>query len=90
MKEERNDMIGSTSDLKRRAVVESNVMKSLVLSESSRPYAAPRLDDIMLHEYQIASSTTLNTVFMNYIVDLKWANGLLNGEASSSGTESYF
>ena len=62
-------MISSVTDLKRRTLVESNTLKSFILS-NNMGFTTPVLDDILIHDYQIASATTLNTIFLNYLSDL--------------------
>ena len=79
-------MINTVADLKKRTLAESNILKSLILS-ASEGSSAPTMDDILIHDYQIANSTTLNSIFVNYIVGIKWALRPVDG---SSATDSYF
>lgn len=62
-------MIDNIKDLKSRTLVESNILKSLILGNVALA-KKPVLDDILIHDYQIASATTLNTIFLNYLSDL--------------------
>lgn len=62
-------MIDNIKDLKSRTLVESNILKSLILGNVAAK-EKPVLDDILIHDYQIASATTLNTIFLNYLSDL--------------------
>ena len=79
-------MINTVADLKKRTLAESNILKSLILSASDGS-SAPTMDDILIHDYQIANSTTLNSIFVNYIVGIKWALRPVEG---FSATDSYF
>lgn len=81
-------MINSVKDLKRRTLVESNTLKSFILS-NNEGFTPPSLDDILIHDYQIANSATLNTIASNFIVNLKGAWGLYFTNDGSVG-DSYF
>ena len=81
-------MINSVKDLKGRTLVESNTLKSFILSNSGG-FTAPSLDDIIIHDYQIANSATLNTILSNFIVNLKGAWSLYFNNDGSAG-DSYF
>lgn len=69
-------MINNVTDLKRRTMVESNTLKSIILSSTDD--RLPARDDILIHEYQIANSVTINSILSNYIVNLKYAWKLLD------------
>ena len=81
-------MINNIADLKNRTLVESNTLKSFILaqSDSSR---SPDREDILIHDYQIANSVTLNTILSNYVVNLKYAWKLYDTSYGESA-ESYF
>ena len=81
-------MISSATDLKNRALMESNTLKSFILS-SNEGFRAPVRDDILIHDYQMANSVTINTVLSNYIVNLKYAWKLYDNMNGSIG-DSYF
>ena len=81
-------MISSVEDFKNRTLVESNTLKSFILTANGG-FRAPQLDDILIHDYQIANSVTLNTILSNYIVDLKYAWMLYDGHGGNVG-DSYF
>lgn len=66
-------MITTIADLKNRTLAESNIMRSCILTANSNPYRTPKLDDLILHDYQIANSVTINTILSNFIVDLRLA-----------------
>ena len=66
-------MITTIADLKNRTLAESNIMRSCILTANSNPYRTPKLDDLILHDYQIANSVTINTSLSNFIVDLRLA-----------------
>lgn len=88
-------MTHTIADLKNRTLVESNTLKSLILSSTHE--TEPRIDDILLHgrddilihDFQMANSITLNSIVSNFIVDLKYAWERV-GFSSSSSTDSYF
>jgi hypothetical protein len=83
--------ISSISDLKKRTLVESNTLKSFVLSSgmSTDGFRTPTRDDILIHDYQMANSITINTILSNYIVNLKYAwENWFNPRYSQ--TDSYF
>lgn len=67
--------ISSIADLKNRTLVESNTLKSFILSSgiSTDGFRTPIRDDILIHDYQMANSITINTILSNYIVNLKYA-----------------
>ena len=81
-------MISSVTDLKRRTLVESNTMKSFILS-TNEGFATPVLDDILIHDYQIANSATLNTILSNFIVNLSGA-WQMYWSHDGSNRDSYF
>ena len=67
--------ISSIADLKNRTLVESNTLKSFILSSgiSTDGFKTPVRDDILIHDYQMANSITINSILSNYIVNLKYA-----------------
>ena len=79
-------------DLKNRALVESNILKQFILSASAmqRGEFKPKLDDILIHEYQMANSVTLNTILSNYLVDIAYAVNCLENPQVDYGNDSYF
>lgn len=81
-------MISNVTDLKNRTLVESNTLKSFILS-AHEGFKVPERDDILIHDYQIANSVTINTILSNYIVNLKWAWKLYDESMNETG-ESYF
>ena len=80
-------MIDNIKDLKSRTLVESNILKSLILGNVALA-KKPVLDDILIHDYQIASATTLNTIFLNYLSNLAIGWRLL-GELGDRTTTSF-
>ena len=80
-------MINNVTDLNNRTMVESNILKSIILSSTDD--RLPSRDDILIHDYQIANSVTINSILSNYIVNLKYAWNLLDREDGSE-KESYF
>ena len=76
-------MISSEKDLNNRTLVESNTLKSFILS-SMDSSSVPRKDDVILHDYQIANSITINTILSNYIVNLKKAWNLYSNGSSDT------
>ena len=64
-------MIHNIEDLKNRTLVESNTLKSLILSSTHE--TEPKRDDILIHDFQMANSITLNSIVSNFLVDLKYA-----------------
>ena len=66
-------MITTIADLKNRTLAESNIMRSCILTANSNPYRTPKLDDLILHDYQIAHSVTINTISSNFYFDLRLA-----------------
>ena len=53
-------------------------MKSIILTAARN--ATPERDDILLHDYQMATSTTLNSIFLNYLSCLDDAERRLEAE----------
>ena len=81
-------MINTVTDLKNRTLVESNTLKSFIL-QANDGFKTPSLDDILLHDYQIANSATLNQIVIRYLINLKCAwNMLDSGEFLQQ--DSYF
>ena len=68
-------------------MVESNTLKSFILSQGDG-FRDPARDDILIHDYQIANSVTVNTILSNYLVNLKYAWSLYGEDVES--TDSYF
>ena len=73
-------IINDIADLKNRTLVESNTLKSMILAEqggdysssySSYPSFSPKMDDMLIHNYQIANSVTLNSILLNFITDIQ-------------------
>lgn len=81
-------MISNVADFKNRTLVESNTLKSFILS-TNEGFRAPQRDDILIHDFQIANSVTLNTILSNYIVNLKYAWNLYDNQGGTTG-DSYF
>lgn len=61
--------IDNIEDLKNRTLVESNTLKSFILAQLDKS-RAPQRDDILIHDYQMANSVTINSILSNYVVDL--------------------
>lgn len=83
--------ISTIADLKNRTLVESNTLKSFILSSgtSTGGFMTPVRDDILIHDYQTANSITINSILSNYIVNLKYAwDNYFNPKYSH--TDSYF
>ena len=85
-------MIHNIEDLKGRALVESNILKQFILSASARDRGEfkPQLDDILIHDYQMANSVTLNVILSNYMVDLAYALDCIQNPIYGGSTDSYF
>lgn len=85
-------MMYDISDLKSRTLVESNILKQFILSANAqkRGEFKPRLDDILIHEYQMANSVTLNVILSNYMVDLMHVVDLMRNSTYGTGRDSYF
>lgn len=81
-------MINDIIDLKNRTLVESNILKSFILN-SGKNFHDPNRDDILIHDYQIASSVTLNSILSNYIVNLKKSWDLIRNQ-SDENSQTYF
>ena len=81
-------MINTVADLKKRTLAESNILKSLILS-ASEGSSAPTMDDILIHDYQIANSTTLNSIFVNCLTNLNGCLQLIENP-SSDAIDHYF
>lgn len=81
-----------SSDIRQRALVESNILKSVVLETGRRRNGEfkPTLDDLILHDYQISSSSTLNAILSNYIVDIAYVVDCINNPAYTGLVDSYF
>jgi hypothetical protein len=75
-----------------RALVESNILKSVILDSNRRKNGEfkPTLDDLLLHDYQISSSGTLNAILSNYIVDIAYVVDCINNPAYTGLADSYF
>ena len=82
-------MIFDVKDLKGRTLVESNTLKSFILSATDG-FHAPSLDDIVIHDYQLANSVTLNTILSNYVENLKYACKEFYGSSGSNDWQPYF
>ena len=48
------------------------------------------MDDLLIHEYQMANSVTLNVIFSNYMVDLAYALDCLRNPIYTGVQGSYF
>lgn len=81
-------MINNVADLKNRTLIESNTLKQFILASGSG-LRKPERDDILIHDYQIANSVTLNSLLSNYIVNLQYAWGLLDSPVYGT-RDSYF
>lgn len=84
-------MIRSIADLKNRTMCESNTLKQFILTSptSNGGYRTPSRDDILIHDYQIANSLTLNSILSNFLVHIRQANDLLDNPEYGT-TDSYF
>ena len=82
----------NVEDLKSRALVESNILKQFILSTNAknRGEFKPRLDDILIHDYQMANSVTLNVILSNYMVDLAYAVDCIENPLYGGTRDSYF
>lgn len=82
----------NVEDLKGRALVESNILKQFILSASAKEKGEfkPHLDDILIHDYQMANSVTLNVILSNYMVDLAYAVDCIQNPAYGGSKDSYF
>ena len=78
------------SDLRNRTLVESNTLKSIILGAEGQ--SRPKLDDILIHEYQMANSITLNSIYSNYLSNLRHAWDMMEekSDSSSSHRDWYF
>ena len=81
-------MINSVADLKNRTMVESNTLKSFILQATSG-YRTPSRDDLLIHDYQIANSPTLNTILSNYIMNVRQVWSLVD-DPDRFQRDSYF
>lgn len=81
-------MISNVADLKNRTLVESNTIKSFIL-QATREYRIPQRDDFLIHDYQIANSSTINSLLSNYIVNARQAWGFMN-DSGKYERDSYF
>ena len=79
-------------DLKGRTLVESNILKQFILSRiaKKRDEFKPQLDDILIHDYQMANSVTLNVILSNYTVDLAYGLDCIQNPLYSGNKDSYF
>lgn len=84
-------MMYNVEDLKKRTLVESNILKQFILTANQNRLGGfvPKMDDILLHDYQMANSVTLNVILSNYVVDLQYAVDCIN-DPSMSKKDSYF
>ena len=82
----------NVEDLKGRALVESNILKQFILSATAKKRGEfkPQLDDILIHDYQMANSVTLNVILSNYIVDLAYAIDCIENPLYGGNKDSYF
>ena len=62
-------MINNILDLKNRTFAESNTLKSLIL-QSNYEKSRFDMDGMILHDYQIANSISLNSILSNFIVNI--------------------
>lgn len=85
-------MMYNISDLKSRALAESNILKQFILSANAqqRGEFKPQLDDILIHEYQMANSVTLNVILSNYMVDLAHVVNCMRNPEYGEDKDSYF
>lgn len=85
-------MMYNVEDLKSRALVESNILKQFILSTNAknRGEFKPKLDDILIHDYQMANSVTLNVILSNYMVDLAYAVDCMGNPLYGGAKDSYF
>lgn len=85
-------MMYDVEDLKSRALVESNILKQFILSANAKKRGEfkPRLDDILIHDYQMANSVTLNVILSNYMVDLAYALDCIENPMYGGSSDSYF
>lgn len=85
-------MMYDVEDLKSRALVESNILKQFILSANAKKRGEfkPRLDDILIHDYQMANSVTLNVILSNYMVDLAYAVDCIENPLYGGSRDSYF
>lgn len=81
-----------SNDIRQRALVESNILKSVILDSNRRKNGEfkPNLDDLILHDYQISSSSTLNAILSNYIVDIAYVVDCINNHEYTGLSDSYF
>ena len=82
----------NVEDLKGRALVESNILKQFILSATAKKRGEfkPELDDILIHDYQMANSVTLNVILSNYMVDLAYAIDFIENPLYGGNKDSYF
>ena len=85
-------MMYNVEDLKSRALVESNILKQFILSANAKKRGEfkPKLDDILIHDYQMANSVTLNVILSNYMVDLAYAIDCMENPLYGGTKDSYF
>lgn len=85
-------MMYNIEDLKSRALVESNILKQFILSVNAnkRGEFKPRLNDILIHDYQMANSVTLNVILSNYMVDLAYVLDCIQNPLYGGSKDSYF
>lgn len=79
-------MTHTISDLRSRTLVESNTLKSLILS-SAHPSELSR-DNVLIHDFQMANSITLNSIISNFTGELKYAWERMGNVQKTS--DSYF
>ena len=48
------------------------------------------MDDILIHDYQMANSVTLNVILSNYMVDLAYAVDCIQNPEYGGSKDSYF
>lgn len=85
-------MMYDVEDLKSRALIESNILKQFILyaSAKDRGEFKPKLDDLLIHDYQMANSITLNVILSNYMVDLAYAVNCIDNPIYVGTKDSYF
>ena len=88
----RRTMMYNVDDLKSRALVESNILKQFILAANAKDRGEfkPKLDDILIHDYQMANSVTLNVILSNFMVDLSYAVDCMQNPLYGGAKDSYF
>lgn len=81
-----------SNDIRQRALVESNILKSVILEANRRGNGEfkPSLEDLILHDYQISSSATLNAILSNYMVDISYLVDCYLNPTYVGQVDSYF